>query len=440
MSLGLAAGLHGAALAYALSWSGRAAIETKIEDVVTVEIVDAAMLEDMTAPEPPTDKLPSAAAKASDAVPEDAAPERMPVADAQIAPPAEMASAAPELGEAQRETVTEAPPPDLPEPVAVEPVPAQDMAGAMQPTARETEDATAPSEALPSVSSQSAGPSPVPPDVSSAIDTPPPAAEPRLAMAAPMDEAPAVAVAPPAVATESPPETRPDELIQSAVANQTRKSIRRLRMAALAARPFEEAAVEALRPRPKAAEEPKPKAKPTPKRVAKLEPEKPKKAPPKKAEPQVPEAEKAAKKQPAKGKQLAALAVEGEGTANGMAKPSKTKAKLKGSGRAGAKSGQGTSGATTSGQAGIGTYWNSVRAKVARNKGQNSSGRRGTVVVTVGVTRSGGLQSARISQSSGIAALDQAALAAVRRSAPFPPPPAGAPASMLFKGVRLDYR
>ncbi len=440
MSLGLAAGLHGAALAYALTWTGRATVETKIEDVVTVEIVDAALLEEETAPEPPTDKLPSAAAKASDAAPEDAAPKRMLTAEAQVAPPVEIASAAPELGEAQHETVTEEPLPVVPEPAAVEPVLAAAEAVMPEPKSPEPEDPPAIREDLPSAVSQSTDPSPVPPEVSSVSDTPPPVAEPRLAMAAPMDEAPAVAVTPPAATNESRPETRPDELAQSAVAYQTRKSIRPLKMAALAARPLDEAAVEALKPKPKAAEAPKPKAKPAPKHVAKLEPEKPKKASPKKAERAAPKAEKAAKKQQAKAKRLAALAIEGEGTASGGAKPAKAKSKLKGGGKAGAKSGKGTSGATTSGQAGIGTYWNSVRAKVSRNKGQNSSGRRGIVVVAIGVTRSGGLQFARISRSSGVATLDQAALAAVRRAAPFPPPPEGTPAALLLKSVPLDFR
>jgi protein TonB len=73
-----------------------------------------------------------------------------------------------------------------------------------------------------------------------------------------------------------------------------------------------------------------------------------------------------------------------------------------------------------------------VRAKVARHK-PSSRGRRGTVRVSFGVSRSGGLSYARLARSSGSAALDQAALSAVRRAAPFGAPPAGAlPAQLRF--------
>jgi protein TonB len=46
--------------------------------------------------------------------------------------------------------------------------------------------------------------------------------------------------------------------------------------------------------------------------------------------------------------------------------------------------------------------------------------------VTFAIGPGGGLRAARISKSSGNSALDQAALASVRRAGPFPPPPAGA--------------
>ncbi len=477
MSLGLAAGLHGAALAYALTWTGRVTVEAKVEDVVTVEIVDAAMLEEEAAPEPPVDKVPSAAAKASDAAPEDASPERMQTAEAQIAPPVEIASAAPELGEAQRETVTEEPLPVEPEPVAAEPVSAADTADtadAPKPTAHEPEDTPVAGEALPPALRQSADPSPVLPDQSATIDTPPPAAEPRLAMAAPPEhfptrwipvgrrqvleannpdrhsdsqgsenglvEAPAVAVTPPAATSQSPPETRPDELAQSAVAYRMRKSIRPLKTAALAARPLDEATVEALKPKPKVAEALKPKAKPTPKRVAKLEPapEKPKKTPPKKAEPPAAKAEKAAKKQPAKGKRLAALAVEGEGTASGGAKPARAKAKLKGNGKSGAKSGKGVSGATTSGANALAAYASVVRTRVNRNS--PSAGLVRGTRVDFALTTSGGLRYVRVTRSSGSSAADQAAMAAVKRSAPFPTPPQGATGNQLIYNITFKSK
>jgi protein TonB len=78
------------------------------------------------------------------------------------------------------------------------------------------------------------------------------------------------------------------------------------------------------------------------------------------------------------------------------------------------------------------TYAARVRARVAGNK-PAGAGQRGTTVVTFGVTPSGGLAFASITRSSGSAALDHLALAAVRGAAPFPPPPAGAtPAQLRF--------
>lgn len=68
-----------------------------------------------------------------------------------------------------------------------------------------------------------------------------------------------------------------------------------------------------------------------------------------------------------------------------------------------------------------------IRARVERRKHAPAVARRarGTVTVALGVGRDGGLLSARISRSSGQAALDAAALSAVRRAAPFARAPAG---------------
>lgn len=65
-----------------------------------------------------------------------------------------------------------------------------------------------------------------------------------------------------------------------------------------------------------------------------------------------------------------------------------------------------------------------VRARIAANR-PAGRGHRGTAVVSFGIAGSGALTYARIARSSGNSALDQAALSAVRRAAPFPPPPAG---------------
>jgi len=66
-----------------------------------------------------------------------------------------------------------------------------------------------------------------------------------------------------------------------------------------------------------------------------------------------------------------------------------------------------------------------VRARVAARK-PGGSGRRGTVVVSFGVSRSGGLAYASVARSSGDAGLDHSVLAAVRTAGPFPAPPPGA--------------
>lgn len=66
-----------------------------------------------------------------------------------------------------------------------------------------------------------------------------------------------------------------------------------------------------------------------------------------------------------------------------------------------------------------------VRARVSARK-PAGGGRRGTVVISFGVSRSGGLAFASISRSSGNPGLDSSVLSAVRGAGPFPAPPPGA--------------
>jgi protein TonB len=75
-------------------------------------------------------------------------------------------------------------------------------------------------------------------------------------------------------------------------------------------------------------------------------------------------------------------------------------------------------------------YAAAVRARVASRR-PPGPGKRGTVVITFGVSRSGGLAFASISRSSGDAGLDRTVLAAVRSAAPFPSPPPGASPGQL---------
>ena len=66
-----------------------------------------------------------------------------------------------------------------------------------------------------------------------------------------------------------------------------------------------------------------------------------------------------------------------------------------------------------------------VRARVASRK-PAGGGKRGTVVIAFGVSRSGGLSFASVARSSGDPSLDRSVLAAVRGAGPFPAPPPGA--------------
>jgi protein TonB len=66
-----------------------------------------------------------------------------------------------------------------------------------------------------------------------------------------------------------------------------------------------------------------------------------------------------------------------------------------------------------------------VRARVASNR-PSGSGARGTVTIAFRVSASGAIVSASIAGSSGDAAFDRAALAAVRSAGPFGPTPTGA--------------
>lgn len=96
-----------------------------------------------------------------------------------------------------------------------------------------------------------------------------------------------------------------------------------------------------------------------------------------------------------------------------------------------AKAGKGTGSGKVSASAGsMLAYANLVRARVAPTR-SSETGTVGTAVVAFGLTTTGSLAYARIARSSGNAANDAVALAAVRGAAPFPPPPPGATPSQL---------
>ena len=84
------------------------------------------------------------------------------------------------------------------------------------------------------------------------------------------------------------------------------------------------------------------------------------------------------------------------------------------------------------------SYAARVRARIAGNRpGAVGTGR---VVVSFGLSSSGGLRYARIARSSGVASIDRAALSAVRRSSPFPRPPAGASSTQLRFSIPFHFQ
>ena len=92
-----------------------------------------------------------------------------------------------------------------------------------------------------------------------------------------------------------------------------------------------------------------------------------------------------------------------------------------------AKTGGGQSGgkASNAGNASASNYPGKVYAKIRRTR-QKRAGGRGVAQIRFSISSSGGLASIRLASSSGSGAVDSAALDHIRRSAPFPPPPAGA--------------
>jgi protein TonB len=85
------------------------------------------------------------------------------------------------------------------------------------------------------------------------------------------------------------------------------------------------------------------------------------------------------------------------------------------------------------------SYAAQVRARVAGNK-PSGSGLRGTAVVAFSISHSGGLTYASLARSSGDVQLDQLAVAAVRSSAPFPLPPAGATSAQLRFSIPFHFQ
>jgi len=69
-----------------------------------------------------------------------------------------------------------------------------------------------------------------------------------------------------------------------------------------------------------------------------------------------------------------------------------------------------------------------------------AGGKVGEVRLAFSIDRSGQVVASRIVHSSGSEALDQEALALIKRAAPLPPPPAGVPEERLSFVVPVRYR
>lgn len=99
----------------------------------------------------------------------------------------------------------------------------------------------------------------------------------------------------------------------------------------------------------------------------------------------------------------------------------------------------GRGGARAASAGAVRSYGLTVRARILANRPSGSGG-YGRAIIAFGVSSSGGLRYARIARSSGSRSLDQSALAAVRRSAPFPRPPSGASSGQLRFSISFSFR
>ena len=106
-------------------------------------------------------------------------------------------------------------------------------------------------------------------------------------------------------------------------------------------------------------------------------------------------------------------------------------------GSAGAKRGGG--GRSKANAGAVNRYASRVRARILSRR-PSSGGTRGTTVIVFQLSTSGGLRWARISRSSGNGALDRKALGSVRRSSPFPRPPAGSRSNQLRFSIPFRFR
>ena len=117
-----------------------------------------------------------------------------------------------------------------------------------------------------------------------------------------------------------------------------------------------------------------------------------------------------------------------------------SKASRKGGAQSRAKSGKkASSGAVSASRGAMNSYAGRVRARIASRKPRGMRA-RGTAHVSFGISHSGGLRYVRLLRSSGNKSLDSAAISAIRRSSPFPRPPAGMSLRQLSFNIPLYFK
>jgi protein TonB len=191
--------------------------------------------------------------------------------------------------------------------------------------------------------------------------------------------------------------------------------------------------VEARKPDPKPVETAKPKqeekAKPVEKKAE--TPKKPAKEEKKQATKKTDEGKKAAEKAQAKSRKSGSGGQNETDSRRGQA-DGQEKGDNRQASRGGSKNGK-------VGNAAVTNYPGKVRSKLARAARSIRMKKSGEVVVAFSVNASGGVSSARIQSSSGVSEIDQAALQALRKAAPFPPIPENAGRSSWQFSVPLAF-
>ena len=131
--------------------------------------------------------------------------------------------------------------------------------------------------------------------------------------------------------------------------------------------------------------------------------------------------------------QRAAQAAPAQPAGNAQADANRGSAQGQQGGQA-AASGEAPAQDTAGGQAAAANYPGQVLRQITRQRRQTAPS-RGTVLVSFQIGGAGTLVSVAVARSSGSPALDQMAMDHIQRSAPFPPPPAGAQTAFSFEFV-----